>query len=379
MSLYDRSRSTTDWQCPRRRYWTYEHLGRGIVPDITLMALYMGTAIHDGLAAIAHFHKDKDEVDIDLIATTAQKQMYDALIETDDSFENMQFANEQSRLVEGMLRGFYRQVWPGLMQSYPNILAIEQEMTYIHDNNGLKSEKGPHCFMAKPDLVIGNDNGDNFYIEYKSTSTKKPDWIHSWDTAIQLHSTCKAIEATLNIPVTGVIVQGLYKGYSSYGKQSSPFCYAYHRPGEPPFIKEQTSYAYKAGFKKYPTWELEGGLKKWVENMPEDMLADQFPQTPPIFIKEDIVQAFFAQRGLRETEIDMAMEMLKASNGDEEVVKAILNTAFPQKFDQCSPAFGSLCPDKVLCHGCISDPLTSGFQLRESHHQLEADKHAKKV
>lgn len=369
LRLYSRSAVVTDWTCERKRYWNYEHGGRGIVGDHTSIELYTGTVIHDGLAAIAHARLAGREIDIDLIATTAQQQMYEALMaqsvgEAED--ESHAFAMEQSTLVEGLLRGFYRGVWPSLMAQYPKIRLIEQELVYHHD--GL-------TFMSKPDLVVEDHEGSLVYVEYKSTSSKKESWVNSWQTAVQIHSTIRAIETGLKEKVTGVVVQGLYKGYESYGKQNSPFCYAYLKKGVPPMTEDQIAYEYKAGFKRSPTWELEGGVKKWVEEMPLDILANQFPQTPMIFVNQNLVDAFFKQRAVREREIEMAVGMIAHAGEDQEAVEMILNTAFEQKFESCTPYFGKGCAYRKLCHGHVESPLTEGFRWRESHHQLERDLH----
>lgn len=322
------------------------------------LELYMGTTLHDGLAGIAR------GLPIDEIAAAAYKQMYDTLITNGGDVgegEVMEFAKEQATLVEGLLRGFYRQVWPVLTTQYPNVLAIEQEMVYEHD--GLS-------FMAKPDLVLGDNEGNAVYVEYKSTASKKDNWVNSWGTAIQLHSTIKAIEATLGVKVAAVIVQGLYKGYESYGKQSSPFSYCYKRQGNPPFSETHISYDYKPGFKRYPTWELEGGVKKWVEDMPIEVLTAQFPRTPPIFVKDELVEAFFKQTSYREHEIQLARQMLEIIE-DPEARNEILNVTFPQTFSECFPAWGKPCPFRSICHGNLENPLEHGFQKRIPHHEPE--------
>lgn len=366
--LYDRSRVTTDWQCPRKRYWQYEYEGRGVVSSNTHLELFMGTTIHDGLAAIAAFQDEGVKVPIDTIAEAAHKQMVEALLaETTGEVDEINFAEEQAALVEGLLRGFYKHVWSRLIKSYPVIKCIEREMTYEH--NGM-------VFMSRPDLVVADSDGNNWYIEYKSTSSKKDGWVNSWTTAVQLHSTIRAIEATIGEKVTGVIVQGLYKGYESYGKQNSPFCYAYHRQGSPPFTKTETIYEYRAGFKRIPTWNLEGGVKKWVDGMSEEMLTEQFPQTPPIFVKDDLIDAFFAQRAVREREIDLALQMMEFA---PEAQYELLNTSFPQKFDQCYPYFGKPCSYVRMCHGNVRDPLSNGFEWRQGHHQLEVEQDEEKA
>ena len=322
----------------------------------------MGTCVHDGLAAIAR------GLPIDDIANTAQKQMFEALtIQTSGEVSEIDFANEQAALVEGILRGFYKYVWPRLMVEYPVIKCVEVELTYEHD--GL-------TFMSKPDLVVVGVNweGELTYIEYKTTNSKTDEWVNAWDTAIQIHSSIRAIEATTNEKVANVTVIGLYKGFESYGKQSSPFCYAYKKIGTPPFTETLVQYEYKTGFKRYPTWELEGGVKAWVDGMPDEVLGKQFLQTPPIFVKDDMVDTFFKQRAIREHEIIMANVMLKDETVDEETKRFVLNTTFPQRFDQCKPGYGRLKPCEYMriCHGHVVDPLNEGFEYRVPHHELEA-------
>ena len=360
--LYDRSRVVADWFCPRKRYWNYEHEGKGIVKATSSLELFTGTTIHDALAYIAKGTKEGTGVDIDLLAATAFKQMHDALLSAGAGEVGVRdFAAEQASLVEGLIRGFWKHVWPRLIEQYPNILYVEEEMEYAHD--GL-------VFMSKPDLILGNDE-QVVYIEYKSTSSKKDTWINSWDTAVQLHSTCRAVETTTGTKVDAVIVQGLYKGYESYGKQSSPFCYAYKRHGTPPFSHDEVAYEYKSGFKRYPTWELSGGVKEWVEKMPVTVLTNQFPQTPPIFINEDLVDSFFAQRATREAEIEDFKSIERQSGIPWGPY--MLNKTFPQRFDQCMPGWGRPCEYRKLCHGSVDDPFSEGFEYRTPHHARELD------
>ena len=192
----------------------------------------------------------------------------------------------------------------------------------------------------------------------------------SWQTAVQLHSTIRAVERSIGETIQRVIIQGLNKGYVSYEKQNSPFCYLYHKAGTPPFIKDIWSYEYKAGLKKYPTWMREGGVKQVVAEMPENILSQQFPQTPPIFINQGLVDSFFKQRAKREHAIRHARELLQVPGVE---TATILDEYFPQHFEECSPGWGTGCEFKRLCHGNVTDPLQLGFTMRQSHHQLEAE------
>jgi PD-(D/E)XK nuclease superfamily protein len=353
--LYDRSRVVADWKCPRSRYWGYHYGGKGVTSGGIHLELYLGSALHDGLAAIAQTHP---LVDIDLIASTAQQQVVEAL--DGESPEEADFAMEQSTLIEGLLRGFYRHVWPTLLKG-GKVVACEKEVTYQH--NGL-------TFMAKPDLIIEDSEGNYWYVEYKSTSFKKDGWVNSWDTAVQLHSSIKAVEQTLGIKVAGVIVQGLYKGYESYGKQSSPFCYGYQRGATPPFTRGEIRYDYAPGFRRTPTWEMESGVRGWVANMPIDVLSGQFPTSPPIFIKDHLIENFFWQRTIREMEIKNAVGLVQQGGESEQ----LLGTFFPQHFDQCVPAIGKPCQFRQLCHGLGNgNPLDHGYTWREPHHIPEKE------
>jgi hypothetical protein len=351
--LYDRSRVVQDWKCPRARYWGYEYGGLGIAKSSTSLELFIGITIHDSFAAIASDYVGTTALGIDLIASTAFKQVYEQLTLTSQTADAVEFAKEQGSLVEGIVRGYHKHIWPRLTAQYPRILFVEEEMTYEHDDL---------IFMAKPDLIMANDES-TVYVEFKSTKSKKDEWITSWDTAVQLHSTIRAVRATKGVDIDSVIIQGLYKGYESWGKQSSPFCYGYFRRGNPPFTRDDTTYEYKQGYRRIPTWEMDGGLKKWVEEMPEAVLANQFPQTAPIFVNDPLVDAFFRQRGFRENEIAKIME----TEPDE----ALLDFHFPQKFDQCQPAYGWKCEFIRLCHGHVTDPLSEGYVWRTPHHSTE--------
>jgi hypothetical protein len=354
--LYSKSSVGQDWACPRKFFWNYCANGTGVVKNNMTLELFMGNAIHDALSTIAYAHPN---VDIDLIAKTTFDQMHDTLLPlVADEKGGANYAKEQATLVEGLIRGYFRHVWPKLIGRYPIIKLVETPMLYLHDNVGM---------MAKPDLVLGDESGDLVYIEFKSTSTKKDTWVSSWDTAIQVHSTVKAIEAHLGEPVGSVIVLGLYKGYESWGKQSSPMCYAYRKSGNPPFTQDQISYEYKPGLKKSPVWEMDGGVKKWVEEMPEQILADQFPMTPPIFVNEDLIAAFLRQRAMREKQIHQAILDLEA---DPAATDVIMDEVFPQRWDECYPAWGRPCTYARLCHGPQDvDPIEAGYQARSTEHQ----------
>jgi hypothetical protein len=356
-----RPRAQADWQCPRLYYYSYHYDGKGIRVEETSLELMLGEAVHAGLSAIALQHR-AGGVDLELIAAQTYRAIFDTLAPLNNAatdYEGEEFCREQATLGEGLIRGFYRSVWPGLIAEYPKVLLVEDDLTLTYQDT-----KVP----VKPDLVLADDEGP-VYIEYKTTKNKREDWITQWNSAIQVHATAYAIEEKLGEPVSRVIVQGLYKGYESWGKQSSPFCYAYRRQGTPPFSKDEVSYTYKQGFQKYPVWALEGGIKEWIARMPGNILSDQFPQTPPIFPNRGLIDRWLAQRFWREKEVKLASEMLLAV--DDESKQGILDITFPQKFDACHPAWGGECTYRRLCFGEVTEPLKHGFTYRKPGHSAE--------
>lgn len=378
--LTDRSRTTLDWTCPRKRYLNYHYAGTGVTPSHLQHELFLGTILHDGLAAIATQHAKEqadvesgpNPIDIDTIATVASKGVFSTLMEANGGdIDAETYANEQASLVEGLLRGFYKFAWPSLISRYPRIISIEEEMTFPLDNS--------ITFMSRPDLVLSDTDGNWVYVEYKSTSSKQEAWVNQWNTAVQIHSTIRAIENTLGTAPSSVIVQGLYKGYVSYGRQNSPFCYAYHRQGTPPFSYPETLYEYRAGFKKIPAWTLDGGIKTWVDGMDERLLQDQFPQTPPIYIKDALIDSFFEQRLLRETEIMEAVKVISDDDMPEGTRQQFLNGFFPQRFDQCNPSFGKGCSYRQACFGSGGNLLDMGWTRREPHHTPEMEQFAQEL
>jgi hypothetical protein len=373
LHFYSRTAVTTDWKCPRQRFWNYQYQGRGLSSTDTALELFLGIHLHDGLAALASGTLTLDQICKNAYDDILNGLRPDPTSASSEDPQREEFANEQATLITGLLYGFGLHVWPRLQAEYPTIVAIEKEFLLRHDAPG-----GPIGFMAKPDLLLRNKDGALVYFEYKSTSSNKEQWALSWNTAIQLHSAAKVVSENLGEPVDHVVVQGLYKGYvDRYGRQSSPICYAYYRQGVPPFSKDSWTYEWTRGYERYPTWRRPAdhpalAIKAHIQGMPSNMLAEQFPVVPPIVPSEAMVQSFFKQRAIRESKIRDATLLIKMQPSLEDPkAQAILDEVFPQTFEACSPSFGKGCNYRVLCHGKIDDPLNAGFQRRSSHHAQE--------
>src|SRR3990167_9048363 len=210
--FHSRARAEKDWDCQRSRYYEYDYQG-GIQKDILALELFVGSCIHDALSAIATQYSGGKVVDIDSIASTAGSLVHDTLFEHHGLEGPVPLSAgwlimmEQSTLVECLIRGYYRLVWPNLIKQYSIVIDCETETIYPHDHDGLFNKKGPFVYMAKPDLLLSNGQ-DIVYIEYKSTGNKKAEWINSWNSAIQVHGSVKAAEFTYKQSASGFGVLG---------------------------------------------------------------------------------------------------------------------------------------------------------------------------
>jgi hypothetical protein len=110
-------------------------------------------------------------------------------------------------------------------------------------------------------------------------------------------------------------------------------------------------------------------VKAWVDEMPEELLSGQFPRTPPIFINNDLINSFFRQQVMRQQEVFMAATALQRDDLKPEVREQVLDMTFPQRFDKCNASWGKPCVFRLLCHGNVNDPLSSGFELRDVSHR----------
>src|SRR3990167_2629778 len=108
LRYFSRTQTETDTKCARAGFLNYEVNGRGVSSTAIQLELFLGSALHDGLAAIAFQHQDLGAVDIDTIASSVREHIKSSLLEVDPSAT--QFANEQACLIEGLLRVYYRTI-----------------------------------------------------------------------------------------------------------------------------------------------------------------------------------------------------------------------------------------------------------------------------
>lgn len=346
------TRCEKDDQCQRARYLGREWGGTGLMAVKAGWPLVYGNILHSFLETFAKSGQIDLKAVTEKVHTQGQEAGFDGIA-----------CRDWTALMQGHLLGFKRTVWPALMSEY-EVMDTERWIEW--------EPKEGFLFRARQDLLLTNKfDGHIAYVDYKTTSTDKPQWIASWAKSVQLHSSMYAIKQAQGIDVQRAIVIGFYKGYQDKKTkvQRSPFTYGYAN------YEYSMVPSFKYDYQRGKGWELfspldgyEDGMEGWVANMPIPTLTEQFPQTAPIFPRNDIAETWFRQQLIREAEVGDAMLRLWQSQSVEEIT-TILDTHFKQNFKHCQPPYGYDCEFAPVCWQpwVESDPIGSGlFKKYES-------------
>jgi hypothetical protein len=360
--FYTRSAREADWTCQRKRFYLTEHPSSkgatGIVPATRGLALDEGLIIHEVMPLVL---LAKDEFQFEIAVGDAMDRM-----KNDIGWATEWSRLEQQTMIEGLMRAVWRHIRPRILEEY-DVVQVERELQ-IHHHGVVQG--------AKPDTVLRRKaDGALRYMDWKSTASLSLSFFDSWETAVQLQWGCVAIEKALGEPCDHAIVQALYKGRMVDGELSSIFAYGYSAAKRPAGSK--LSYAYVRGLRKYPVWEEPGGIKKWIEEMPQEILVAQIPESRTVSVKRAQIEASLRQAAIREKEIyasgALIRQLLAQTRPNRGRIEWHLDHNFPQTFSACTPVVGYACPYKPLCFNPIAqrNPEAHGFVPREPHHEQE--------
>lgn len=338
--FFDRSRTVQDETCPRSRYWGTEWRGVGLTPATDKegkLYLPFGSAIHLGMELTAKGERADDPAFAAL-----------ALLAPHIASMPEPFRKEQEALLYGMIAGYARSVWVQDQEVY-DFVSAEDEIV-------VTTPTGEQV-VAKPDLLLRRkEDGTLWYKEFKTTAWANEGWVLSWSHSAQLLTGALAVASRLSEPLHGSIIQGLYKGQKRGGKLGSIFCYANMMPDG------SLSYEWKPRAEKVPVWELDGGMEKWIREMPMGILLQQFPATPPIMFNASLMDSWLREKVIREREIASVRSL-------DPLPEEVREKVFPMHIGACQPAIGSPCPFVNLCYTpqAQEDPLWHGYTWRKPH------------
>ena len=388
--LYDR--------CPRARFNRTLLDGRGVIKQGSTFELSLGRIIHQSIEDILlnragkswltgdRLREQHDALYLTLAASNAGDRIEQVVLNgevprkiSEESHE--QFRQEARCLAEGLIWAWGLHIYPLLQANY-NIIGIERRAAYSRSVRLPLSSRAEDTTMVLPtvaDVVLqSKDDGSYVYPDWKTAAWVNGAWMDSWNRAAQIHTTALAVEQALGEEVEYCYIQALVKGRWQNGYQQSPLCWAYQH------VNGELRYKYTAGakWKRVPQWESGLNMEEWTRQMPQEIAMNLVPRTPPIIIDRDLAETWWQQRVIKETAIMTAKQELAdlgirpsmatrtTREGPSEpgttTAQYIMDSVFPQHFDQCSPVIGFRCDYYDICHTPTTgqDPIGSGIYRR---------------
>jgi hypothetical protein len=375
----DRSHHETDLLCRREGWWRYHYPNGGaggIEPIQPNFDQGFGTIMHQGTQMLMR-----------------GQLMEDALYATGMAMEGLCLLTKEPNpdqwmlIGAGLLWGIYLRVLPRIREEY-DLVSIEEEFEIeLARWQGSDGIERILVYQVTPDTLWRHKIAKHLvYLELKTTGWIDDNWIKSWNKKPQLHTTTWAIEqkrkaAGLEEPIEYVQIVGLYKGRKGWkqeerGLRASVFGRGWRQEGVAGILPTLWSAEERKGkgWASTSVAEYEGGIGHWIQAMPTTILDAQFPMTPPIIYRQDLVSAYLRQIVYREQEISEAkLEMMNMGP------TPVLDRVWRQNFDACEAShlrFNKDCPYNMACHlrNVTLDPMASGqFRARVPHHRAERE------
>lgn len=374
----DRSRIVAFQDCPRKRYWSYHHGGKGIRRKENALPLVTGIAVHQALEGF-------------LIGLPVDEAIAGALSSYSQSVEEKGlqhgikpepwFLKEQLWMLECVMRAWHHHRLPKILEEY-EVVSVEQEVT----NNLLPWMPQ----MVRLDALVRHRQTQALEIlEFKTCSYPSFDWGQQWERNVQILANTLAVEATRGDRCEGVKIEGIVKGmrktetaasspFNGKRIQASPYCYAYRSQddfGNPAYSKE-----YKAGkaWRKVALYD-EPGLtpEQWVATFTSSELDDLFVPLPAIRPVPSQMARWERQTVEQEKRLAAALARFNELNdaGLRDEAEMVLDAHFPLHDSACKK-YGSSCEFEDACFDETigSDPVGSGlYEERTPHHATEIE------
>ncbi|MGH7274487.1 MAG: PD-(D/E)XK nuclease family protein, partial [Nitrospiria bacterium] len=217
-----------------------------------------------------------------------------AVCERFNSFfkEGMDFPTQQQKaLARALVRAWYRTRYSAFIERF-EILSIEEEVSAL---------LAPNITLQGRVDAVTRDRRDGTILvwNWKSTSSMK-DWQQKWDDDIQAKTEALLTQERLGENVLGCIFEGFYKGSMYKGVSTSPLITGYvnSKTGMWRYDAPSGSGEKRAEWNKVPVWDeqhFKGGLKEWIDWLPEDVVAEQFIRSEPVFKNDHEVREWLKQ------------------------------------------------------------------------------------
>jgi hypothetical protein len=466
----DRSRIIDYQRCPRRRFLGYHQDLTGIDSASTALPLTVGLAVHVGLGAllldksedkavvdaIRDLSQYRDQMALDLaeslarqsavetldfnaqleaqaaalgmdVSDPALKSIFHPASDGHDTFARLLW-QEQSALVEGLVRAYARRRLPVLLAEF-DILEVEREgrwlLSEIDPSDALPSGALVH-FMSRPDaLMRSRADGQLYLLSFKTKASWDVRAAKDAETDLQGLSEGIEIEKRLGERIMGIRYEYMLKGYRSEDKalslkvgftayaQRSPLTRVYRSTKNSDlnvawdFLKEDGSMSKLAwqNWKGVSLADVGMSPKEWIDllddsvetmsafdptvgmeprplgwksraqttgYLPAHPLDELFVAPITVYRHDDDLRDMLEQIEAEEARVAESVAVVGMCQ-TEEARRTALNVLFPQHRDACH--YPSECRFLKICYGgedIRRDPLGSGqYRRRVPNHPEE--------
>src|SRR5579862_253303 len=389
----DRSRVATFEQCPRKRYLQYHYAGSGIESGHKDVHLWNGSMVHDGFDLLAQGQDLEAVVNVIREKAIVEAQA-EGLLESDDP-EYLKGITDYMDFQEGMLRAHEKFFWPRFSQEY-QLVAGEQEVSWPL-GHGME-------WMSRLDRIVRRKHdGAAFVVEYKTPGYLDEGWRRGWRYDMQVISEVESLRRFLESPGVsnhnpnwkhlgwndppphiGLIIVGLYK--NTYRKQlQSPLVFTWMSQGDginPPMFEREFEWQCTAPHAKCPGGknhrlgkdyrrvrvrdEYPGGVKAWVEQLPQDFVDRQIVALEPIVPSPYETHRWTVTMQNQETKIQTAIAAVGSGVSLDAEFEMHTNGNNWTRGD-----YGRQCMFFDVCWGSAGMDLNGQFVRRKPNHPQE--------
>ncbi len=173
-----RSAIETYQRCPRRRFWEYLYLGKGIRPSDTSVPLTTGTAVHAGVGHLLNFLRIGAILNEERIkeACKIATDKYEAICSekfkgVESNYGNEYTFKEQKALTEGLVILWALVEAPELSKHY-EVVEVEKEEKFVLVP-GKSLEIDTIVMEGRVDAILKNKEGKNSYTLYNLKTSKR--------------------------------------------------------------------------------------------------------------------------------------------------------------------------------------------------------------
>lgn len=428
---FDRSRHEAFEKCPRLRFLAYEYpvdlssivelpesaADTGLTKKAHAIPLLTGGMVHRAIEFFLTSYGEDAAVENALQAYDAEIAARD--IDPDELVKDKQTViSVQRLLIEALVRGWIRYVWPRIQEEF-EIIEVEHEESYrVRD----EKQDVDYELLARTDVLIQHKETGHIYVRnFKTASEATERRIQQFKYDTQTISEVIACEQRLRqdnpeIKLAGVIYDLLIKGPrkveyprgSSTYHNTSPLIWCYMKEGQTGItgdeIASRWEYECTGRHKMGNGHWCEGGKEHrlgkgwsrhlitdvfpngvldwfaWLQENDPQLILDQFVTIPAIERTDFDVATW--HRGVlnEELRIHDAAELARAviATNDGSYINSLpqLDTIFPKHTHNGNCIFPSKCPMFDLCWGAASsldNPLDSElYTVRVANHPEQA-------